>query len=693
MSTENSDMKALADGLYAYFEPKIKDLVKPYLKLWRAQVVTAPADGKIGVQFPFESDTITIPYTEWASTAEVGNSVWVAAPYTDLSNAVVFAKSDFAYDGGGADEITATSVSINTADGTIVGTLTSDGGEGVLTLTTADGASYTLTPELINKLIQGGGGGAVDSVNGYTGDVTGAQAVADADIAPSSVNVGGAVSLTETTDGRGVVQANDASGNAGFRAYGLTSGGGAIVSNSSANTVITLASSASGFQSNAGALMVSNSSGNTRAVTAVNTDGEGVLRLWKNASTYATLTADKIAQIGQGAVDSVNGYTGDVTGAQAVADADIAPSSVNVGGAVSLTETTDGRGVVQANDASGNAGFRAYGLTSGGGAIVSNSSANTVITLASSASGFQSNAGALMVSNSSGNTRAVTAVNTDGEGVLRLWKNASTYATLTADKIAQIGQGAVDSVNGYTGDVTGAQAVADADIAPSSVNVGGAVSLTETTDGRGVLTVYNASGTTMVKAYANSGTAGGEVDAHNTNGTATAKLYGGNSGVGGSLKLLNTSGGIRAAVGVSTGGQGVVELYDASGTAHTLTPALIDQIGTGSGSLTLLWTNPNWNSVFAAQTVSLNLSGYTAIMTVFAYATSVKTRRGTQTQLVDGATYTFEAPHTSGGNYWFRREVTASTTGVTFGTGGYFEDGSLQGGDLYTMPLYIYGIK
>ena len=112
-----------------------------------------------------------------------------------------------------------------------------------------------------------------------------------------------------------------------------------------------------------------------------------------------------------------------------------------------------------------------------------------------------------------------------------------------------------------------------------------------------------------------------------------------------------------------------------------------------AGSLTLLWTNPNWNTNFAAQTVSLNLSGYTAIMTVFAYATSVKTRRGTQTQLVDGATYTFEAPHTSGGNYWFRREVTASTTGVTFGTGGYFENGSFQGGDLYTMPLYIYGIK
>ena len=109
--------------------------------------------------------------------------------------------------------------------------------------------------------------------------------------------------------------------------------------------------------------------------------------------------------------------------------------------------------------------------------------------------------------------------------------------------------------------------------------------------------------------------------------------------------------------------------------------------------LTLLWTNPNWNTNFAAQTVSLNLSGYTAIMTVFAYATTVKTHRGTQTQLVDGATYTFEAQRRAGDNYWFRREVTASTTGVTFGTGGYFEDGSFQGGNLYTMPLYIYGIK
>ena len=110
------------------------------------------------------------------------------------------------------------------------------------------------------------------------------------------------------------------------------------------------------------------------------------------------------------------------------------------------------------------------------------------------------------------------------------------------------------------------------------------------------------------------------------------------------------------------------------------------------GAMTLLWTNPNWKIDFSAQTVSLDLSGYTAIMVVFAYAKSQPNRRGTQTQLVDGATYTFEAPHTSAGNYWFRREVTASETGVKFGTGGYMEDGSFQGGNLYTMPLYIYGI-
>ena len=147
-----------------------------------------------------------------------------------------------------------------------------------------------------------------------------------------------------------------------------------------------------------------------------------------------------------------------------------------------------------------------------------------------------------------------------------------TYA-LSAD-----GDYVVTSVNGATGDVTGAQAVDGAAITPASVNVGGVVSLTETSDGRGVATVYNALGTTMVKAYANSGTSGGEIDLNNGSGKVTVQLYGGNDGTGGSLTFRNDAAADRAQVGVSASGAGVLILYDANGNSRKLTPDLIQKL-------------------------------------------------------------------------------------------------------------------
>lgn len=136
----------------------------------------------------------------------------------------------------------------------------------------------------------------------------------------------------------------------------------------------------------------------------------------------------------------------------------------------------------------------------------------------------------------------------------------------------------VTSVNGKTGDVTGAQAVADAAIAPKSVNVGGAVTLTETSDGRGVVTLYDEAGNLAVKAYANSGSSGGEVDVYNGDGKVTAKFFGGNSGSGGALSFFNPSGARRAYVGLTTAGAGTAILSDASGNSYTLTPALIQKL-------------------------------------------------------------------------------------------------------------------
>lgn len=113
-----------------------------------------------------------------------------------------------------------------------------------------------------------------------------------------------------------------------------------------------------------------------------------------------------------------------------------------------------------------------------------------------------------------------------------------------------------------------------------------------------------------------------------------------------------------------------------------------------SGSMTLLWTNSSPTSTFAAQTVSLDLSGYTSIMTVFAYATTINGNRGTQTQLVDGAKYAFDVPYESASGLWCRRDVTAAATGVVFGSGGFFAaEPGFTANNIYAIPLYIYGVK
>lgn len=115
---------------------------------------------------------------------------------------------------------------------------------------------------------------------------------------------------------------------------------------------------------------------------------------------------------------------------------------------------------------------------------------------------------------------------------------------------------AVTSVNGKTGVVTiGPEVVDDAAIAPSQVDIPygqtSAARLSSTTDGRGVLELRRADGTLGVKAYANT-TSGGEIDVHNGDGARRAALY------------------------TATDGDGRLRLWDAAGTAHTLTADMLD---------------------------------------------------------------------------------------------------------------------
>lgn len=86
---ENRDMKALAENLWSYYEPKIKEMIGPYMKMIRGTVTTRASGGVMGVTFPFDNTELKLPYASSISGAALGATVWVACPATSLSNGVV----------------------------------------------------------------------------------------------------------------------------------------------------------------------------------------------------------------------------------------------------------------------------------------------------------------------------------------------------------------------------------------------------------------------------------------------------------------------------------------------------------------------------------------------------------------------------------------------------------------------------
>ena len=102
-------------------------------------------------------------------------------------------------------------------------------------------------------------------------------------------------------------------------------------------------------------------------------------------------------------------------------------------------------------------------------------------------------------------------------------------------------------------------------------------------------------------------------------------------------------------------------------------------------SPTLLWTNSDTTSNFAAQTISLDLSNYKYIVVVTKVATNADYTPRTMgiTKITDTApTYPQTVGGTGGSNY---RTFYATSTGVTFG--------GASSGNKYVIPLYIYGLK
>ena len=91
MNSENA-MKDLADALWAYFAPKVSQLMSSAVRFYRAEVVAAAQNGKITVQRPFDPSTTALPYVQAMSGAKVGDQVTVfvfGSSDSDSNNAVI----------------------------------------------------------------------------------------------------------------------------------------------------------------------------------------------------------------------------------------------------------------------------------------------------------------------------------------------------------------------------------------------------------------------------------------------------------------------------------------------------------------------------------------------------------------------------------------------------------------------------
>lgn len=104
----------------------------------------------------------------------------------------------------------------------------------------------------------------------------------------------------------------------------------------------------------------------------------------------------------------------------------------------------------------------------------------------------------------------------------------------------------------------------------------------------------------------------------------------------------------------------------------------------------LLWTNASPTTDFGAQTISIDLSDYAAILVETNEHTS-NTNRTSNLMLVNGDTYYM---HTDSSTFQFRL-ATVNTTGITFGQGNivstYGAAGTVQNSRV--IPEYIYGLK
>lgn len=93
MTSENEQMRILADNLWKYMEPKIKDRLSSSVSYFRAVVRRGPGDPSVGANTmtvirPSDATPLTLPCSNGIASAASGSQVTVFV-LGDLSNAFV----------------------------------------------------------------------------------------------------------------------------------------------------------------------------------------------------------------------------------------------------------------------------------------------------------------------------------------------------------------------------------------------------------------------------------------------------------------------------------------------------------------------------------------------------------------------------------------------------------------------------
>lgn len=122
--------------------------------------------------------------------------------------------------------------------------------------------------------------------------------------------------------------------------------------------------------------------------------------------------------------------------------------------------------------------------------------------------------------------------------------------------------------------------------------------------------------------------------------------------------------------------------------------------GGGGGGMELIWTNPNPTSSMAANTtISLDLSGYTAVAIHAVYNSGSATLIYGDMSIIpvggSGRIAVHAFTQISSNDRWViaTRTAATSSTGVTFGAGARWSYNNSTSGAAFAVPEYIYGIK